>query len=359
MVRKILLFTLACFVIVTLVAVFANLGDSSSAPAITTKRPGTSTSVTASTTAPTTTVPTITAPTTTVPTTTVPTTTAPPEPELTPGEMLAREITPWYQSGSSYQTDDGFYLAAGDRSAAYVPVEVAEKGIYRITVDVDSTEKISNYYAAYITDDYPDEHAVYVCENFNTFDSSISMEIALDESTRSLAFFVSSYDMLITSVTYEKIADYDIAIADFTASGIGATSMTSGAACLTVKDTMTTSEVSSMQIQCGLFTVTEGGIYDLSFIAGSKCIPSVTIYDSNGGTIATVDYVAKWNSYGVIPDYNNASTIYIESEPFYDSDSAKTVNLPAGEYRIVVQFGDNYKNNDAILVHSAYLTKVD
>ena len=86
-------------------------------------------------------------PTTTVPTTTAPTTTAPPEPELTPGEMLAREITPWYQSGSSYQTDDGFYLAAGNRSAAYIPVEVAEKGIYRITVDVDSTEKISNCYS--------------------------------------------------------------------------------------------------------------------------------------------------------------------------------------------------------------------
>ena len=58
-------------------------------------------------------------------------------------------------------------------------------------------------------------------------------------------------------------------------------------------------------------------------------------------------------------DYRNSSTIYISSAPRYASDTEKTVELTAGEYYIEVSFGDTYKNGDTILVHSAYLTKVN
>ena len=310
--KKMLFGVLLCLLFVTLLSALNSVGGIDFG------------AITITTASVTTSKPTATAPTTTVPTTTAPTTIAPPEPELTPGEMLAREITPWNTNSASYQIDNGFYLAAGERNAACIPIEVAEKGIYKITLRVVSTDPGGNYYAAYINADFA---SAFVCESFSTSDRFISMELALDEGQNFACFYVTAYDMVITSVTCGKVTDYDIAITDFRPNGIGETEMWSGIACLTYTEGMTASGVSLMQIRSGLFTVAEDGTYDLSFIAGSKCIPSVTIYDSTGKAIAKVDYSAKWNAYGVIPDYNNASVVFIESEPLFDSDSAKTVKL--------------------------------
>ena len=317
---------MACFAIVTIIAVFANLGDRGNAPAFTTKRPGTSTSVTAST-------------------------TAPPEPELTSGEMLAREITPWKDSSESYQTDSGFHLGAGASNAARIPIEVEEKGIYSITFSVRSATQNGAYYSAYITPKY--EEVSFVTEVFADSASTITMDVPLDEGKNDVQFFVTSYPMEITSVTYKKIADYDISITNFSASGTGANTEWSGNASLFFADAY---DVSNSVIRSGTFTVAEDGKYVLTFIAGSKCEPNVRILDSAGNVVDTVTYVkGDWNSYGVVPNYNNASTVYIADPPLFAH--LQRVSLVAGEYTIEVAFGDDHLNGDTILVHSAYLTK--
>lgn len=346
MVRKILLFTLACFVIVTLVAVFANLGDSSSAPANTTKRPGTSATV--STTAPTTEPPTTEPPTTTVP----PVTTAPPEPELTPGQELVGSMRGWYCDAlgeRSYVFWRGklpvFSLEMGHTGGAFVPIDVPEDGIYSITFEVEDYFSGVDHFLMYIRNGFGDPYEGFVTENFYKGDSILQLDLALCEGSNEVFLWSDGAYFDITSVTYEKVADYDIAITEFTGSGTGASVLYSGNPRLTYEEG---NDVSDAVIRSEKFTVSEDGEYDLSFIAGAKCCPVVRICDSGGTVVKTIDCAYPWNSYGVNPEYNNQSTIYVPPV---------TVELTAGEYTIEVAFGDLYEHQDAILVHSAYLTK--
>lgn len=336
-VRKILLFTLVCFAFVTLLAVFANLGDRGSAPAITTKRPGTSTSVTVSTTAP--------------PITTAPPVTTPPS---TPGQELVKKIEPYYVDSGSGYSYDGFYLARGDRARAFVPIEAPEKGIYRITLDVTEVTTVG-YYSMYIRNGYGELGHRFVSESFDSFESSISMDLALDEGINQVTLWLVGQDLKITSVTYEKIGDYDILIDIFSADGVGASYEWSGNPRLYYEDG---SNISTSVIRSKKITIAEDGTYDLSFIAGSKCLPVVRVCDSAGAVVKEFTYSCEWNGWGVDPIYSNISTVYLDpNSDIGKYEGAKTVELATGEYYIEVTFGWDYNHGDTILVHSAYLTK--
>ena len=336
--KKMLLGVLMLFLLLTLLAVAASLGNGSK-PVTTTAKLNTST----------------TTPTTTVPSTTAPTTTAPPASALTP-EELAQRIEPCEIDCESHRTDTGFYLAAGHPNGAYVPIEVSEVGIYSVTFGVKPNYSSNAYYAVYMSRGYTEINDGFVTEVFSTCDSRITMDIELIAGTNYLFFFTANYNVEISSVSYTKLADYDIAITDFTGSGAGVSIEWSGNPRLNYEDG---TDISKSVIRSEKIVITQDGAYNLSFIAGSKCIPHVRIVDSNEKTVATVDYSVKWNAYGVVPDYNNASTVYIPATPLDNSDSSKTIELTAGEYYLEVMFGDNYKNGDTILVHSAYLTKVN
>lgn len=326
-VKKILFVTLVLFVFVTLLAIFGSLGEAHGDNGGGVGKITTSATVTTSPPA------------------------EPEEPTLTPGEELAREITPWKDSSESYQTDSGFHLGAGASNAARISIEVEKKGIYSITFSVQSATQNGAYYSAYITPKY--EEVSFVTEVFADSASTITMDVPLDEGKNDVHFFVTSYPMEITSVTYKKIADYDISITNFSASGAGANTEWSGNASLTFADVY---DISNSVIRSGTFTVAEDGKYILTFIAGAKCEPNVSILSSAGNVVDTVTYSKRdWNSYGVVPNYNNASTVYIADPTLFAH--MQTVELVAGEYTIEVAFGDDHLNGDTILVHSAYLRK--
>lgn len=281
--------------------------------------------------------------------TTSPVTTAPPEPEPVPGEVPVSRMRGWYQDALgnyiSYQTSDGFFIRYGHTGGAFVPIEVPESGIYSIAFEVADCDSSSENFLAYIRNGYGDPYSGFVTENFYKVDTVLQLDIALNEGENEVFVWFDELSCLITSITYEKVADYDLAITDFTAEGVGAIELYSGNASLKFNDE---GDVSNSVIKSASFTVAEDGTYDLSFIAGSKCCPIVRVLDSTGSVAARFVYQSTWNEYGVNPVYNNQSTIYIPP---------KTVGLAAGEYTIEIAFGDSYEYQDAILVHSAYLTK--
>ena len=283
------------------------------------------------------------------PITTQVTTTVQLEPVLTPGEKLAQSMVPIYEYSSSmlspYGSREGsFFLAEGHTNGAFVPITVSESGIYSIVFDVEHWNDVENF-VVYIRNGYGDPYSGFVTENFQQGASELKLDLALNEGTNNVFIWLQRGELFISSVTYVKVLDYDIAITDFMAGGIGTTELYSGNACLRFYDV---GDVSDSVIRSEYFTIAEDGAYDLSFIAGSKCIPAVRICDINGTVIRTIEYEQSWNDYGVEPSYNNQSVVHISPE---------IVDLPAGKYCIEVAFGSYYVYADAILVHSAYLTK--
>ena len=347
---SVLLWVAVGLAFLTVISLFTSLGNGGGGDAGITERP-----TTTATTAPVTTAPPVTtaAPITTAP----PVTTAPPaepeEPELTPGQELVRDIVAVNAASGSCQNGDRFHMADGDYHGVYVPVSVPEKGIYRISFDFVENSG-SDYFSVYIRNGYADAYGGFVVEVFDRWDKQFEVELALPEGANQLYLWLKGQSLDITSVTYEKVGDYDIAVTDFTGSGVGATLEWSG--CPRLNFSYEEGQLSSV-IRSSSFTVVEAGEYALSFIAGSKCPPVVRIIDSTGDVLEEFVYLHDWNEWGVDPLYNNSSTVYINSGSPSESETTKTVELVAGEYTIEVAFGDVYANGDTILVHSAYLTK--
>ena len=332
---------------VTVIGLFASLGNGggdSGGEVVTTALITTATPIT---TAPTSTAPPVTStepPVTTAP----PVTTVPPviEEPITSGTVHPHEISTANEVSASYFNGDVFYLSNGQYNGVILPIEVTEAGLYTISIQAEEAYAFSSaeFFMMYIRESLGtggvDKFVSKSCDMSGSYSITLSLLKGLNE----VFLWTDSGIFDIRSISFEKIADYTVKVDSFTASGEGATTQYSKMAELRYTGN------GLGTIESEEFTITEGGVYDLSFLGCSTEKVCVTILEANGAIVHEKLYDRRWNDEGIVtPDYNRYTAIYIPPYSFELAEGTYRISLTIHPYSL--------SSGDALAVHSAYLNK--